>query len=107
MFGKYFKNNQTRPRDSISINLKLLRIFGLWFPEENTWSWRSKLYLIYAILFQGFFFYLYVFSETAEMMFSFGNIEKMTEASFLLLTHYAEAYKVKNVITIDCVKSLI
>lgn len=84
-----------RPRDSVNINIKLLNIFGLWFPEENTWTWRSKAYLLYAILFQGFFFYMYVLSETAEMINSFGNIEKMTEASFLLLTHYAQIFKVR------------
>lgn len=94
----YTKRNP-RPRESVNLTIFILHYCGLWFPEETHWTIKSTKYLLFAICMQGFWFVGYVVSETIAMILSFstGEILDITEAGFLLLTHYAEVFKVSNI----------
>ncbi|GLV41239.1 Odorant receptor 46a [Carabus blaptoides fortunei] len=94
MIGADEEYLHVKPRTCLSINITVLRVFGLWFPEEKQRTWRSHLYMLYAIFAQGGLYYLYMLSEIIAVIKAFGNIEKMTKASFLCTTHIAQTFKV-------------
>lgn len=90
-------------RSSLALNFKILCVFGHWPPENNPES--LFFYKIYRTIFLGFFFIIYVITEAINIALSFGDLEKITDASFLFLTHTAQIFKlyclVKNNIRIQ------
>ncbi|RZC43043.1 uncharacterized protein BDFB_009339 [Asbolus verrucosus] len=79
-------------RDFIKLNVNCMEFFGYFCPEYEK-TYKKICYYIYAVVFVGFIFILRILSEFVNMIVVFGDIEKMTEASFVLLTHLVEALK--------------
>ncbi|XP_063912003.1 odorant receptor Or1-like [Zophobas morio] len=79
-------------RDVVKLNVKSLEFFGYFCPDFTT-TFMKVIYYTYALLFVGSMFVLFMVSEIINMVVVFGDIEKMTEASFLLLTHLVQALK--------------
>ncbi|XP_065170242.1 odorant receptor Or1-like [Atheta coriaria] len=79
-------------RDALGPNLKVLQLLGYWPPEESS-SLIRGVYQIYATFCVGFFFILYIVTEVINIVLSLDDLEKITEASFLFLTHFAQIIK--------------
>lgn len=79
-------------REVISLNVKAIKFFGYFHPENQNQMYKI-LYQFYAIIFVGLIFITYILSELSNMIAVFGDIEKMTGASFLLLTHLVHTSK--------------
>ncbi|RZC43044.1 7tm 6 domain containing protein, partial [Asbolus verrucosus] len=79
-------------QDFVKLNIKCIQFFGYFCPEYDT-IFKKICYYIYAVLFVGFFYILCMLSQLANMIAVFGDIEKMTETSFLLLTNIVQALK--------------
>lgn len=73
---------------TVSYNFKVLQVLGLW-PVKNP----SKLHTIYSVIITGFVFIAYLISETVNIILAFPDIEKVTESSFLFLTHLPQLIK--------------
>lgn len=83
----------------VKFNINSINFFGYFSPEFPPNSKRKTFYLIYAVTFVGSTFIISLLSEIANMINSFGDIEKMTEASFLLLTNLVQCFKMYSFIT--------
>lgn len=79
-------------RGVIKINVKSIEFFGYFCPDFKSFAMRI-IYYIYATIFVGFMYVLFTISEATNMILVFGDIEKMTGASFLLLTHLVQTSK--------------
>jgi hypothetical protein len=80
-------------REIVYFNIKCINFFGYFSPEFPQTSKRKIFYRIYAATFVGFAFVLSLLSQIANMIDSFGDMEKMTEASFLLFTNFVQCIK--------------
>nr|CAM84010.1 olfactory receptor 12 [Tribolium castaneum] len=78
----------------VRFNIKCIQFFGYFSPDFRNNSQRKLLFRIYAALFVGFAFILSLLSQIANMVDAFGDIEKMTEASFLLFTNLVQCFKI-------------
>ncbi|XP_068909800.1 odorant receptor Or1-like [Tenebrio molitor] len=79
--------------DFIKLNIKCIHFLS-YFPLDDEKSlFKRTCQLIYGILFVGFVYALCVSSEIVNMLVVFGDIEKMTEASFVLLTNLSHSLK--------------
>lgn len=83
--------NELNLRSSLALNFKILNIFGHWPPENAPES--LFVYKIYGTITVGFFFIIYVITEIINIVLSFGDLERITDASFLFLTHAAQIFK--------------
>lgn len=72
----------------VSSNFKVLQLLGLW-PLKNTSKWHT----MYCIIITGFFFFAYLLSEAINIILAFPDIEKVTDSSFLFLTHLPQLIK--------------
>ncbi|CAH1374413.1 unnamed protein product [Tenebrio molitor] len=81
-------------KEFVSFNVSCLYIFGYLSPEFKKSSRTKTYYGIYFVLFWGFTYVLCLASQIADMVAVFGDIEKMTETSFLLLTNTNQALKI-------------
>lgn len=79
----------TDKRGTVTWTLKVLQASGLWPPRSH-----SVYYKIYSFVVLGILYGLYMLSETINMILVFDDIEEVTDASFLLLTHLAQIPKV-------------
>lgn len=79
-------------REVVNLNVRIIEFFGYLCPENQS-RLKKILYSVYAIIFVGFIFITYILSELCNMIAVFGDIEKMTGASFLLLTHLVHTSK--------------
>lgn len=78
----------------VQFNIKCIQFFGYFSPNFKTKSHRNFFYHVWSCLFVGFAFILCLLSQIANMIDSFGDIEKMTEASFLLFTNLVQCFKI-------------
>ncbi|RZC39483.1 7tm 6 domain containing protein [Asbolus verrucosus] len=85
-------------RNLIKLNVNFIEFFGYFCPEYEK-SVQKICYYVYASIFVGFIYISYILSEIANMIVVFGDMEKMTEASFLLLTHIVHSFKLYVFIT--------
>lgn len=76
-------------RDSLRLNIFVLKIFGYWPPMGK----RTVLYTLYTLLFL-FIFTLIITSETINVIFLTADLEKITDAFLLWLTHLDQIVKV-------------
>lgn len=81
-------------REFVTLNLKCIHFFGYFFPRFEKPSRKRVFYYMYASTFVGFAFILSLLSQMAKMIESFGDMEKMTDASFLLLTNVVQSIKI-------------
>jgi hypothetical protein len=81
-------------KEFVSFNVSCLYIFGYLSPEFKKSSRKKTYYGIYFVLFWGFTYVLCLASQIADMVAVFGDIEQMTETSFLLLTNTNQALKI-------------
>lgn len=79
-------------RDSLWFNFKLLNTFGYWFPE-NAGKYKNIAYLVYSFIILNTTYFMYMVTEIINVILSIGDLEKITEASFLLLTHLVQTTK--------------
>ncbi|XP_044259418.1 odorant receptor Or1-like [Tribolium madens] len=77
----------------VIFNINSMHFFGYFLPEFAKNSKKKIFYVIYAVTFVGTTFGLSLVSEIANMINSFGDIERMTDASFLLLTNLVQCFK--------------
>lgn len=82
------KNYTIDYKETVSYHFIVLQILGLWPPKNS-----SKLHTVYSIIITGFFFIAYLISETINIILVFPDIEKVTESSFLFLTHLPQLIK--------------
>lgn len=78
-------------REMISYSLNIIMFTGFLRPEK-----RSKYDIGYKasiVFFVGLFFILYMSTEFANIVVVFGDVEEMTQASFLFLTHFVQFFK--------------
>ncbi|KAJ3656612.1 hypothetical protein Zmor_015676 [Zophobas morio] len=80
-------------REFVTLNIKCIHFFGYFSPEFAENSKKRILFRIYATVFVGFAFVLSLLSQIANMIDAFGDMEKMTEASFLLFTNIVQCLK--------------
>lgn len=78
--------------DSVASNMAVFKTFGLWRPD-NLNNIQKIGYYIYSVIIVTFFFYLYTLSYMTDVAMSFGDLEKFSKGSFLLLTLLAEIAK--------------
>nr|UTN00946.1 odorant receptor [Semanotus bifasciatus] len=79
-------------KEIVSLNLRFLQAYGIVFPEFK--SWKTRLwYVLKATIFLGIAYVGMLLSEIINMVLVFGDLEKMTEASFLALTHIIQTTK--------------
>lgn len=88
---KYEKS--LRLRDSLWLNFLILNVSGYWGPERNS-KYAKFAYLIYAIIVLNFTYFVYITSEIINVVTLSSDLEKITDASFLLLTHFAQFFKI-------------
>ncbi|KAJ8937123.1 hypothetical protein NQ318_012981 [Aromia moschata] len=79
-------------KEIVGLNVRLLHVFGNIAPECPNKSWLA-LYIIYATLFVGFVYTAMLVSEIINMIKVMGDLELMTEAAFLALTHLVQLAK--------------
>jgi hypothetical protein len=79
-------------RDIVKVNIIGLQLFGYLCPEYETKTKRIC-YRIYTTFLVAFMYVMCILSQLAEMITVFGDIEKMTNASFLTLTNVVQAFK--------------
>lgn len=79
----------TDKRGTVTWTLKVLQISGLWPPRNH-----SVYYKIYSVVVLGILYGVYMLSEAINMILVVDDIEEVTDASFLLLTHLAQIPKV-------------
>jgi hypothetical protein len=79
-------------RDIVKVNVIGVQCFGYLCPEYETKTKRIY-YRIYTTFIVGFMYVMCILSQLAEMISVFGDIEKMTNASFLTLTNVVQAFK--------------
>lgn len=77
-------------RDSLKLQFKVLSIFGMWKPETV----NGSIYTIFSILMVGIPYVAYTTSEMINIALSFDDLTKLTDASFLFLTHFAQIPKI-------------
>lgn len=80
-------------KDSLSLNLKVLKCLGYWPAKDNSPMWQKYLYKSYSV-FMVNLLVIYVFQETVSMYFALGNMEETITVSFIFLTHCAELVKI-------------
>lgn len=72
------------PRAYFKLQKKVLTAFGAWPKDKGRWLW---LYNAWAILFSYNITYTISISLIINMILSFGDLERMVNASYYLLTH--------------------
>jgi hypothetical protein len=77
-------------RDIVKVNIIGLQLFGYLCPEHGTKTKRIC-YRIYTTFIMGFMYIMCILSQLADMITAFGDIEKMTNASFLTLSYVVQA----------------
>lgn len=82
--SKYLHIKPLKLRTSLWFNFKLLHILGFWPPEDT----KTLIFIV------SFMYVMYLTSEIINVALSTSDIEKITDASFLLLTHMAQVIKV-------------
>lgn len=80
-------------KDSLSLNLKVLKFLGYWHSQQNLQTWQKYLYKTYSA-FMVHLLVLYVFQEVVSMYFALGDMEETITVSFIFLTHCAELVKI-------------
>ncbi|XP_063988385.1 odorant receptor 46a-like [Diachasmimorpha longicaudata] len=78
-----------------SISIFFFRIMGLWFPDEETSTWKTKLYKIY----NGFTVMMmctFTLTQFLALPSCIHDAEELTNASFMLLTMIAVTGKMWN-----------
>ncbi|XP_064212334.1 odorant receptor 46a-like [Tribolium castaneum] len=83
----------------VRFNVNSIHFFGYFLPEFGKHPKKKIIYVIYAVIFVGTTFGLSLVSEIANMINAFGDIEKMTDASFLLLTNLVQCFKMYSFLT--------
>lgn len=79
----------TDKRGTVTWTLKVLQVSGMWPPRSH-----SSYYKVYSVVTLGSLYFTYMLSEMINMILVFDDIEEVTDASFLLLTHLAQIPKV-------------
>lgn len=87
---KLHENFYIKLRDSMWLNFVTLKIFGYWPPEEHE---TSKFYSLYRIFPLVFAFYIAITTEIINIIFLRFDIKMITDALFLMLTHWAQLFK--------------
>ncbi|KAJ3656615.1 hypothetical protein Zmor_015678 [Zophobas morio] len=90
MEGTTFKDLDLR--EFLRLNIKLIHFFGYFSPEFHN-SKIKVFYFFYRLGFLSFIFFLCFLTQLANMIDSFGDIERMTDASFLFLTNMVQCLK--------------
>lgn len=78
-------------RHSLKLNFKILCMLGYWPPEDA--GYLLILYRIYSMLIIGGGFVIYTTTEIINIALSLNDLTKLTDASFLFLTHLAQVLK--------------
>ncbi|XP_017785451.1 PREDICTED: odorant receptor Or1-like [Nicrophorus vespilloides] len=73
---------------AVAPNFFVMHLLGIWPTKTST-----RLYKTYAVIITSFVFFLYIISELVNIVISFGDLELITQASFLFLTHMAQLVK--------------
>jgi hypothetical protein len=79
-------------RDIVKVNVIGIQLFGYFCPEHETKTKRIC-YRIYTAFIVGFMYVMCILTQIADMITAFGDIEKMTNASFLTLSYVVQAFK--------------
>lgn len=79
-------------RTSLDLNFKILSIFGYWLPE-GTKGFSKILYVIYSCFIIGLCFITYTVTEVINLYLSLDDLTKLSDASFLFLTHMTQLFK--------------
>ncbi|KAJ3656614.1 hypothetical protein Zmor_015677 [Zophobas morio] len=79
-------------REFVTLNIKLIHFFGYFSPEFHN-STIKIIYFFYRLGFLSFIFFSCFLTQLANMIDSFGDIERMTDASFLLFTNIVQCLK--------------
>jgi hypothetical protein len=79
-------------RDIVKVNVIGIQLFGYFYPEHGTKTKRIC-YRIYTTFIVGFMYVMCILTQIADMITAFGDIEKMTNASFLTLSYVVQAFK--------------
>ncbi|KAJ8974557.1 hypothetical protein NQ317_007328 [Molorchus minor] len=79
-------------KEIVGTNVRFLYVFGNIIPEFRT-KGQTVWYLVYAVTFVGSIYVSMLTSEVINMVVVMGDLEKMTEASFLALTHMIQVGK--------------
>ncbi|XP_011311726.1 odorant receptor 46a, isoform A isoform X2 [Fopius arisanus] len=78
-----------------SLSIFVFRILGLWFPDENPSTWRTKLYRIFNI-FTVTMMCTFTLTQFLALPSCIHDAEELTNASFMLLTMIAVTGKMWN-----------
>lgn len=80
-------------QDSLSLNVKILHIFGYWPLESKQPTWRVVMYITYSRI-MVCLLTLYIAQEGVSLVLIVGDLDKMITGSFVFLTHCAELIKI-------------
>nr|AZQ24905.1 odorant receptor [Aphidius gifuensis] len=81
----------------LSYSITLFRVFGLWFSDEYTYSWKNILYFLYNI-FAVSTLYLFTITQLISLLNTFDDPQEFTNASFMVLTLIAVCAKIYDMI---------